>query len=47
LKTLRHIADIAMDVLAAVAVLGAIMLLTLPQASRMLQSIIWWMTGWI
>jgi hypothetical protein len=47
LRRLRHIADIATDVVGAIAVIGVLPLLMLPQASRMLQSIIWWMTGWI
>jgi hypothetical protein len=46
-KKLMHLADIAMDMLAAIAVIGAFLLLMLSQASRMLQNIIWWMTGWI
>jgi hypothetical protein len=33
-----------MDVVGAIAVIGVLPLLMLPQASRMLQSIIWWMT---
>jgi hypothetical protein len=47
LNRLRCFADIALAVMGAIAVTGLLLLLTRPEASRMLQSIIWWMTGWI
>ena len=46
-RRVRHTADIALDVMAAVAIIGLLTLLILPQASKTLQAILWWMTGWI